>query len=422
MRTILDSILKKRALLVAYACIFAYLLVVSMQFLAHQLSSHLTRGGLQAALKLDRGNAEYYSRLARYYDLIRNDNSSAIVQDEKAGQLNPHDARFWLDLAALYAVNGDSESQMRAIEHAVQVDPTSPKVAWEAANLYVARGQTEAALRQFHVVMEGDPYLPETAMRTCWRIAPDVDLLLKDVIPARVSSYLSFLGLLMSKEDTAGTLKVWDALIALHQPIEVQPLFTYIRYLLLHKSPDEAALAWREAASLLGLNAYLPSSNNLIVNGDFHLDVLNGGFDWQHQKRASVSLSLDTSEFHGGHRSLAITFDGPGIVDAGVYQVVTVKPNTTYQFSGHYRNGEMEGAGGLHFSIEDLYSSRSYFLSDELKFASVWKNVSAEFSTGPETKVVVLRVQRLPAGSPLRGKIWIDDFRLVEKPVTEGTG
>jgi tetratricopeptide (TPR) repeat protein len=422
MRITLDSALKKRALIAVYACLFAYLTVVSTQFLADRLASDLESGSLHAALKLDRGNADYYSRLARYYDWIRNDNSSAIVQDEKAVQLNPYNARFWLDLAALYAVNGDSESQMRAIEHAVQVDPTSPKVAWDAANLYVARGQTEAALRQFHVVMEGDPYLPETAMRTCWRIAPDVDLLLKDVIPARVNSYLSFLGLLMSKEETAGSLKVWDALISLHQQIEIQPIFNYIRYLLLHRSPDEAALVWREAASLLGLNAYLPSSNNLIVNGDFHLDVLNGGFDWQHQKRSSVSLSLDTSEFHGGHRSLAISFDGPGVVDAGVFQVITVKPNTTYQFSGHYRNGEMEGAGGLHFSLEDLYSSQSYFLSDELKFGSVWKSVSAEFTTGPETKVLVLRVQRLPAGSPLRGKIWIDDFRLVEKPVAEGSG
>ena len=132
--------------------------------------------------------------------------------------------------------------------------------------------------------------------------------------------------------------------------------------------------------------------------------------------------SSSTDQTHGGHRSLAISFDGPGVVDAGVFQVITVKPNTTYQFSGHYRNGEMEGAGGLHFSLEDLYSSQSYFLSDELKFGSVWKSVSAEFTTGPETKVLVLRVQRLPAGSPLRGKIWIDDFRLVEKPVAEGSG
>jgi hypothetical protein len=29
---------------------------------------------------------------------------------------------------------------------------------------------------------------------------------------------------------------------------------------------------------------------------------------------------------------------------------------------------------------------------------------------------VVLHVRRLPAGSPIRGKLWIDDFHLTRKP------
>jgi hypothetical protein len=32
----------------------------------------------------------------------------------------------------------------------------------------------------------------------------------------------------------------------------------------------------------------------------------------------------------------------------------------------------------------------------------------------------VLRVARVPAGSPIRGKLWIDDFVLVEKSKVEG--
>ena len=110
---------------------------------------------------------------------------------------------------------------------------------------------------------------------------------------------------------------------------------------------------WRQATSLLGLNAYLPSSNNLIVNGDFHLDVLNGGFDWQYRKQSNVSLTLDTSEFHSGPRSLAIGFDGPGVDEAGIFQLVSVEPNTAYDFTGYYKNGEIEGAGAPHFVLQD---------------------------------------------------------------------
>jgi hypothetical protein len=252
-------------------------------------------------------------------------------------------------------------------------------------------------------------------MQLCWRVRPDADVLLRQVLPPRPDAYLSFLTLLTSKENTEGATKVWDALVALRQPIGTQPVFEYIRYLVAHKEPEEASLAWRQAASLLGLNAYLPSSNNLVVNGDFNLNVLNGGFDWQYKRQSSVSLILDTSSFHAGHRSLAIGFDGPGVEDAGIYQLVAVQPRTTYVFSGYYKNGEIDGAGGPRFALQDLYDSTTYFLSDELKYGSAWRNVTGEFTTGADTRILMLHVSRVPAGSPIRGKLWIDDLSLVQK-------
>ena len=44
--------------------------------------------------------------------------------------------------------------------------------------------------------------------------------------------------------------------------------------------PDAAMTAWERTADTLGLSAYLPTEDNLVVNGDFSLDILNGGFDW----------------------------------------------------------------------------------------------------------------------------------------------
>ena len=58
--------------------------------------------------------------------------------------------------------------------------------------------------------------------------------------------------------------------------------------LLDHKDVDQARLVWQQAAPRFGLSAYLPTSRKLIVNGDFSLDVLNGGFDWRYRSsRAS---------------------------------------------------------------------------------------------------------------------------------------
>ncbi len=107
----------------------------------------------------------------------------------------------------------------------------------------------------------------------------------------------------------------------------------------------------------------------------FNLNVLNAGFDWQYQKQSGVGLTLDPNDFHAGRRSLLITFDGPGITDAGIYQFVAVQPNTTYDFTAYYKNGEIEGAGGPHFTIQDMYTQAVYYESDELKDAGFWKSV-----------------------------------------------
>lgn len=152
-----------------------------------------------------------------------------------------------------------------------------------------------------------------------------------------------------------------------------------------------------------------------MVNGNFTLDVLNGGFDWQYQRQQSVTLTLDNSDLHSGNRSLLIAVDGPGVSDAGIRQFIAVQPNTGYDFSAYYKNGEIEGAGGLHLTIQDAYTQEILYDSDELKEAGFWKSVNGEFITGNDCKLLILHVRRLPAGSPMRGKLWLNDLRLIAK-------
>ncbi|MGA7905910.1 MAG: carbohydrate binding domain-containing protein [Candidatus Sulfotelmatobacter sp.] len=370
---------------------------------------------LQRAARLDSDNADYRDHVGRYYALVARDPASAIAPYRSAVQLNPHSARYWFDLASAYQVLGDVSEQTDALEHAIQADPTTPDVAWEAANLYLVQGQDEKALREFRVVLENDQSLANSAMQLCWRIKPDADALLASVVPARSQAYLAFLALLMTRQETAATVKVWDALMAAHESFQESYLFQYFRYLILHKDVDDAFLVWKEGDSRFGFSSRVPMAHNLIVNGDFDLDPLNAGFDWQWEKQSSVTLTLDPSDFHAGHRSLLIAFDGPGVKDAGIYQFVPVQPNTTYEFSAYYKNGELEGAGGPHFTLQDFYTSAVLYDSDELKDAGFWKSVTGDFATGADSRLLLLHIRRLPEGSPIRGKLWVDDFRLVKK-------
>jgi tetratricopeptide (TPR) repeat protein len=435
----------RKRLIVALALAFAavYLGLVTLTFMASIAGARTGLTWLKTAVWLDPGNADYRNHLGRYYDIMARDPVAAISHYKKTVELNPHSARFWFDLASSYQVLGDVTNQSIALEHAIQADSMTPDVAWEAANLYLVQGEDEKALREFRVVMANDPSLAPSAIALCWRIRPDVDLLLRDAVPPTADAYLALLALLQNdvisqfrkavsptddlditslavqvKDETVGSFKVWNALIQSHQPFEKRYAYDYFQFLIGRGEIDQAVLVWKQTADRFALSSYLPSTGNLVVDGTFSLDVLNNGFDWQYQKQAGVNLMLDPSTFHSGRRSFLITFDGPGINDAGLFQFIPVQPDTTYEFSAYYHNGPaLEGAGGPRFTVTDFYSQRTdYYQSEELRDANSWKSVEGEFTTGPNCKLVILHVVRLPKGSPIRGKLWIDDFRIVRKP------
>jgi hypothetical protein len=407
----------RKKLLVGGAALFClvYLVFAGRLLLATLFADRPEIASLQRAVRLDPGNADYRNHVGRYFALVARDPGAAIEPYRAAVQLDPHAARYWFDLASAYQVLGDISNQTWALEHAIEADPTTPDVAWEAANFFLVQGDDEKALHEFRVVLDNEPNLAGAAIQFCWHINPDVEMLLRDVVPARSEADLAFLSLLMNKQETAAAAKVWDALMATQQTFELRYVFSYIQYLFDHKDAEQARLVWRQAAPRFGLSSYLPTSRNLIVNGDFSLDVLNGAFDWQYQKQSSVTLTLDPSDFHGGRRSLLITFDGPGVNEAGIRQFIAVQPNTDYEFSAYYKSGELEGAGAPHFTLQDAYTRDVVYDSDELKEAGFWKSATGEFTTGVDTTLLVLRIRRLPEGSPIRGKLWIDDFHLTAK-------
>ncbi len=389
-----------------------YLLLAGAEFAASVFASRAQLPSLQRAVRLAPGNADYRHRLGRYFALVAGDPQSAIDSLRSAVALNPHDAHYWFDLAGADQVTGDLAGQRAALERALQAEPTAPDVAWEAANFFLIDGDIDRALREFRVVIENDDSLVDDALRACWRVRPDTDALLRDVVPARTDSLISFLALLKSKRETEAAIKTWDHLAQLHQKFQNRYLYEQVGYLIEVHRPDAAMSAWEQTADTLGLSAYLPTEDNLVVNGDFSLDVLNGGFDWTYENRTGVEPLLDPSEFHQGHRSLSLTFEGPGITDAGIQQLIPVHGATTYDFSAYYKSKEFEGAGGPQIVLRDAYTGVPLYASDALKDADFWKEVHSKVTTPDSTNLLKLAIERFPAGSPIKGKLWVDGFEL----------
>jgi tetratricopeptide (TPR) repeat protein len=392
-----------------------YLALAAKEFAASSLAARSELSKLQLAVRLSPGNADYRHRLGRYFAFVANDPQSAIDTFQSAVRLNPYDAHYWFDLAAQYHVAGNIDGQRNALARALQAEPTAPDVAWEAANFFLIDGNIDRALREFSVVIANDISLQDAALKSCWRVRPDANALLQNVIPARTDSLLAFLSLLVSKQETAGAMQTWERLSDLHEKFGTSHLFEYIHYLIAVRRPDAAMSAWEEAAGSLGLTAYLPTEDNLVVNGDFSLDILNGGFDWTYVNRMGVRPLLDASDFRQGRRSLSLTFEGPGISDAGFQQLIPVRGKTTYDFSAYYKSADFEGAGGPEIVLRDAYSGAPLYASDPLNDADFWKEVHSRITTPDTTTLLSLAIERFPANSPIRGKLWLNDFQLSQE-------
>jgi tetratricopeptide (TPR) repeat protein len=391
---------------------FVYISLTGKEFIASVFASRTELTSLQRAVRLSPGNADYRHRLGRYFAFVAGDPQSAIESFRSAVALDPYDAHYWFDLAAAYQVTGDISGQRMALDRALQAEPTAPDVAWEAANFFLIDGDLDRALRGFSVVIANDNELVDAALRASWRVRPEPEALLREVVPARPDSLLAFLALLMSKQETEGTIKTWDRVTQLHEKFENRYLYDYVHYLIGVHRPDAAMTAWEQSADTLGLSAYLPSADNLVVNGDFSLDILNGGFDWTYVNRIGVKPLLDPTDFRQGHRSLSLTFEGPGIYDAGIQQLIPVQGTTTYDFSAYYKSAEFEGAGGPQIVLRDAYTGAPLWASDPLNDADFWKEVHTQVTTPNSTSLLVLAIERFPAGSPIRGKLWLNDFEL----------
>jgi len=383
------------------------------------LSSRPSLASLELASRLDPWNDQYRALIGEYYLLIPREPSVAATFFDSALALNPRASRSWLDLAAANQLLGKSRQQMVALANALVVDPKTPQTAWEAANAYTALGETNMALIAFRTVMEGSPSLQPAALQFCWRLRPDAQALLRDTIPMNGPAPAAFLELLVSKNEGAAAAEAWNDIVRNRQPLEPRDLLNYVQFLIADHDFSSLSQVWLEGTRLAGLGDYQSSPANLVVNGNFRLAILNAGLDWRYQQSPDVSLALDPAQSYSGLGSLRLRFDSRGLEDGGIRQYIPVIPNARYMFSSFIKSEQLQGAGGPHFVIEDFISGADYFSSDILATDGSWKQCSGEFTTGPDTRLVTLRIKRVPAGDAIRGTLWIDGMRLVQEPFAE---
>jgi hypothetical protein len=407
-----------RVCLTIGASLCAYLAFA--QAVADRYSRQQTPDGFRAAIRWEPWNPEYYAELARALErpLKDGDLPEVIRLYEKAVQLSLHDGSYRARLAQAYESAGRVEDAQNAYDRARLLFPSSPAMNWTIGNFYLREGKTEQAMQALQIAILGDPDLRRPAFDLAWRATGDGELITHEMIPAQADISFEYLNYLLGVERVDEATKVWDQVIALGLHFDPKAAFPYLDALIEQRRIDQLTSAWstlqRKSPSILRKNALDP---NLVTNGDFDREILNGGLDWRINPAPGALVTVDSQTFLDSLHSLRIQFEGTqNLSDALVFQYVPVRPNTSYRFEGYMRAQGITTDSGPRFQIRDAGDPAKLFIqSDAVVGNSSWLRRQVDFKSGPGTYLLEIRVTRPPSAkldNRIAGTVWVDQVSL----------
>ena len=350
----------------------------------------------------------------------RGNSDEIVLLYQNATRLSPHDAHFWADLGAGYDWAGRSNDALDAFRRARRLFPNSPEINWRLANFYVRAGKIPEALRTLQMVLQEDGTAGRRVFTLATNATRDRNALL-EMLPPQPPVFFDYLNFLIERGDIVGAEEVWARILQLGLPFDLREAFPYLDGLIQHGELGQLSKTWSALAQRFPaqVQSLVPSSN-LVTNGGFESDILNGGLDWRVLPIEGSLVSLDPVGVFEGVRALRITFDGSRNIDYGhVFQYVPVQAKTRYRFSGHMRVQDITTDSGPRFQACDAYDMGNIFVSSEnLVGTSGWSEQHAEFTTLPDTRLLLLRVVRSVSNkldNQIAGTVWIDDVRLISE-------
>jgi Tfp pilus assembly protein PilF len=396
--------------------------------LAAHFAGMETRQGQERAVQVEPGNPEAWFLLGRYwqYNLEEPDANRAVAAYRNALSLDPHSATTWLDLAASYESEGNAAAARDAFQQAKRVYPISAEVAWRYGNFLLRQNEVPAAFAEIRHSVEVDPKRAAEAVSRSWRLDPDINSIIENVLPPTAPIYLDAIRELDADAAMDPALTIWDKLRALQPPprIDLSQVIQFTDSLVQAHRIDDAHRVWTQAAALADLN---PQPNDapgsLIWDGGFETNVNSGGFSWVFAPASlGVQSSFDTKEKHSGERSLRLIFDGRRNVDfSGICHIAFVEPNASYRFSAWVHTQALTTDQGVRIRLEWTENAHSSAVeTPDIHGTQPWTEVSIPWTaTGDASRQVRVCISRKPSddfGSRIHGSAWIDDVALTPAP------
>jgi tetratricopeptide (TPR) repeat protein len=386
----------------------------------HALASHYAASSnfedWERATRIEPGNPEIWYQLGRFrqLDFDHSNLPLAISDYQRAVQLNSHSPYYKLDLASAFEMSGDNGDADRYFQAAQSGYPISAEVSWKYGNFLLRQQRLPEAYAEIHRALLVDPKLLPLAISRVWHSDPDVHQLLDKALPDTPDADWQAITYLSDAEQASAALAVWDRLVARKPAMEWTEVFALIDLLLAQNRFGESETVWRQAIARDEAATPGYEGDSLVYDGGFEKDISGGGFGWRERDVHGADFSLDTEEKHSGNRSARLAFDGTeNLSYEDLDQLVLVSPHTRYRFRGFLRTDQISTNSGIRFEIVDAKNDRDlHVLTPNETGTESWTLEELDFTTGPRTQMIQIRVIRRPSerlDNKIRGTVWIDD-------------
>lgn len=359
-----------------------------------------------------------------------------------AARLSPEDYRIWIALGQALDRSNESAEAKKAFVQAVILAPNYYEPHWVLANHLLRNNDTEAAFVEFKRALAIRPTELPLLFDYAWNTFDgNVPTIIRALSPP-VHAKAELASLLIGHGKVNEGMAMWrdlnntaPTLARLNARNFIRALLARQHFAMAHevwqaaaqiKQPDERELseeARQEDANWFAVNQ--PDSGSLLNNGDFESDLKTGTVApfliWQLTNTKGLILSRNNQQHRNGNFSLQLNFDVGGNANfAVIEQLVPTKPATTYHLSFAAKIEDLQTLSAPLIEVSDpadpkrLHATTKPFPLG----TSSWQEYTLDFTTSPATEAVSVRVFRPSCGEPpcpIRGRIWLDNFKLEQK-------
>lgn len=374
-----------------------------------------TGEGLERAAKLEPDNARNWYFLGRFlqYDLEQQDSTRAIAAYRRALAIDPNSADTFLELGTAYELNGDLAAAHTAYARAKAAYPASADVSWRYGNFLLRQGELAPAYFEIRRAVLADPNRAPGAFTRCYRVNPDAEFIIKEVLPPSAVGYTEVIREI-ADEQTDIAMRVWVRLAALHPHLAPRDVFPLVNALLQRRRYAEARRIWNEGMSFTEAGSAIVDPGALVWDGGFESGLNGYAFAWQFDTlRAGVQTSFDSRVKHSGKQSLKLGFDGKHNVKLeNICALAVVEPGETYLLSGWIQTDKLTSDQGIALRIG---AGSATAKTPTIQGSTPWTLVETKWTAGEDAHIAGICVDRDPSERTegrIRGTAWIDDVSL----------